>query len=85
MFHKPPTQTKDDIIKLIDFGFSKRFGETTRMHALVGTPYYVAPEVIKGDYDFKCDVWSCGVILYFFLVGTVPFDGSNPDKILEAI
>lgn len=62
-------------IKLIDFGFSKRFGKEyeKKMHALVGTPYYIAPEVIKGEYDFKCDVWSCGIILYIMLLGNPPF------------
>lgn len=38
-------------IKLIDFGLSKRFTNHTHMHTVVGTPFYVAPEVLKGDYD----------------------------------
>ena len=62
---------ENSLIKLIDFGFSKRFGKESdhMMHALVGTPNYVAPEVFTGDYDFKCDVWSLGIIMYMMLNG----------------
>ena len=61
-------------LKLIDFGLSKvleTMDET--MKGEVGTLYYMAPEVILGDYNEKCDVWSCGVILYIMLSGNPPF------------
>lgn len=47
---------KDKIIKLIDFGNAERFNDTGRMSKLVGTPSYMAPEVICKDYDAKCDI-----------------------------
>jgi calcium-dependent protein kinase len=78
-------------IKLIDFGLSKRFGAiqeadpNEKMHTIVGTPYYVAPEVLRGNYDFSCDVWSLGVILYIMLCGYPPFEGDNNKEIFKRV
>ena len=50
-----------------------------------GTAYYIAPEVIKSDYNEKCDVWSVGVILYILLSGNPPFDGVDDDDIVKSV
>ncbi len=50
-----------------------------------GTPYYIAPEVLNGDYDEKCDVWSSGVILYILLCGRLPFSGDTNQIIFDKI
>ena len=65
------------LLKIIDFGTAKEFEENEKQKLLVGTPYYIAPEVINGDYNEKCDVWSCGVILFILLSGTPPFGGKS--------
>lgn len=53
---------------------------------MLGTPLYIAPEVIEGgQYDFKVDCWSLGVILYILLSGSAPFYGKNTEEILKSI
>ena len=71
-------------VKLIDFGTAKIFSES-KNKALVGSSYYIAPEVIRGRYDEACDLWSIGVIMYIMLVGTPPFNGDDDDDILRAV
>ena len=77
---------KEGYPKLIDFGTSKL--STERSITLIGTPHYMAPEVIKGaGYDFSCDLWSLGVMCYEFMIGTLPFGDGEEDlaKIYESI
>ena len=55
------------------------------METRVGTPYYIAPEVLTGTYGPECDMWSIGVIAYILLVGCPPFHSSRVSKILHKI
>lgn len=55
------------------------------MKTLVGTPYYVAPEVLLGQYGVECDTWSLGVIMYTLLSGYLPFYGTTPGEVFERI
>jgi len=77
-------------LKVIDFGIAKRFDNSKGegppvLTTKAGTAYYIAPEVLAGRYNEKCDVWSCGVILYILLSGSPPFGGDDDDQILKAV
>lgn len=67
--------TKTLEVKILDFGLSRDIsnyfpGATTKLFSFVGTPLYVAPELIQEKpYDEKCDVWSLGVLTYYMLSG----------------
>ena len=78
-------KNKDSPIKVIDFGMSKRFDHEKYMNEKVGTAYYISPEVLKGKYDEKCDIWSAGVILYIIICGYPCFNGEDDDEIFAAI
>lgn len=55
------------------------------MNQIYGTAYYIAPEILKSDYNEKCDVWSVGVILFILLSGKPPFGGDNDKEILDSV
>ncbi|CAN0865124.1 Serine/threonine-protein kinase SAPK7 [Linum grandiflorum] len=69
-------------LKICDFGYSKSSLLHSRPKSTVGTPAYIAPEVLsRREYDGKlADVWSCGVTLYVMLVGAYPFEDQNDPK-----
>lgn len=71
-------------IKLIDFGSAEFFSKKPLSES-IGTPYYVPPEVLQGNYTEKCDLWSTGVILYILIVGVPPFDGPSSKEIFKKI
>ena len=62
----------------------KKFG-FKRLKSKVGTLYYISPEIIKGNYDEKCDIWACGVILYILLAGYPPFTGNTDKEVYNLI
>ncbi|CAB4261780.1 unnamed protein product [Prunus armeniaca] len=75
-----------DRLRLADFGSAETFGDGETMSGLVGTPYYVAPELVAGrEYGEKVDVWSSGVVLYIMLAGFPPFYGDTAAEIFEAV
>jgi len=69
-------------LKICDFGYSKSSLLHSKPKSTVGTPAYIAPEVLsRREYDGKlADVWSCGVTLYVMLVGAYPFEDPNDNK-----
>ena len=75
----------DAEIKIIDFGLSRKYSKDVKLHSVLGTPYYVAPEVLKGNYDQKCDIWSIGAMTYLLLCGKPPFNGGSDQEIFNNI
>ena len=72
-------------IKVIDFGLSRKHLSEDDLHSVVGSPFYVAPEVLAGNYDEKCDVWSIGILAYCLLVGCPPFFSTNKEEVFKKI
>jgi calcium-dependent protein kinase len=72
-------------IKIIDFGTAKIFEKNKTEKSIIGSSYYIAPEVLRQKYNEKCDTWSVGVILYMTLVGVAPFDGRTDEEIIHRI
>ncbi|KAJ9522392.1 hypothetical protein QJQ45_008319 [Haematococcus lacustris] len=72
-------------IKVIDFGTSDFCAPGQRLSQKFGTPYYVAPEVLRKDYNTSADIWSAGVIMYILLCGYPPFGGKTDAKILQRV
>ena len=75
----------DSCLKLIDFGLSKVMDGDNTLKGTVGTTFYMAPEVITGNYNEKCDIWACGIILYIMLCGKPPFYSQDEEELKKKI
>ncbi|GAX78593.1 hypothetical protein CEUSTIGMA_g6032.t1 [Chlamydomonas eustigma] len=79
----PPYQHNPPYIKLCDFGFAREWGANAHFSTVIGTPDYMAPQVLQADgakiqYDgAKADVWAMGVLLCVMLIGKFPFEGDT--------
>ncbi|KAG8364149.1 hypothetical protein BUALT_Bualt19G0096900 [Buddleja alternifolia] len=73
------------LMKLADFGLAVRILDGQSLTGIVGSPAYIAPEVLSGNYSEKVDIWSAGVLLHALLVGVLPFRGDSLESVFEAI
>ena len=76
-----------NIVKIIDFGTAIIFSKNNTDKSLTGSIYYISPEVLSKNrnYTEKCDVWSCGIIMYILLTGLPPFNGDSDEEIMRKI
>ncbi|KAH7426389.1 hypothetical protein KP509_10G000200 [Ceratopteris richardii] len=72
-------------VKLADFGLALEFSPGQKFSNMAGSAYYMAPEVLRGDYSEEVDIWSGGVIMYVLLSGMPPFYGRTEQDIFKAI
>ena len=86
---KPENLLLDDMhnVKIADFGLSNAMEDGTFLRTSCGSPNYAAPEVISGQLYAgpEVDVWSCGVILYALLCGSLPFDDESIASLFRKI
>ncbi|XP_057472051.1 calcium-dependent protein kinase 1-like [Actinidia eriantha] len=78
-------QNENSLLKTIDFGLSIFFKPGEKFNDVVGSPYYVAPEVLRKRYGPEADVWSAGVIVYILLSGVPPFWAETEQGIFEQV
>jgi len=87
------TNSSFETVKLIDFGVSKYFfdpkvpSKEITLRTKTGSLFYISPEVAQNNYkyDFKCDIWSAGVLLYIMVSGEPPFFDYNDFIVLEKV
>jgi len=80
------SKESNSVIKVGDFGSAVRVHTPKSLNIKVGTPSYVAPEILKNEpYDQSCDMWSVGVVAYVLLSGYLPFAQKDQEKKFEAI
>jgi len=74
-------QGRIDTIKIIDWEVARKYNVNNNMTYKLGYNAFKAPEVFKSDYNYKCDLWSLGCIMYYLLCGRKPFEGNTNDDI----
>ena len=81
-------ELSDFDMKILDFGsakMKKQGKQYEKLSGVTGTVYYCSPEVVKDKYDFDCDEWACGIMMYILLTGYPPFQGNDEDEIFDNI
>ena len=79
------SKSADAELKATDFGLSAFFKEGDHFSEVIGSAYYIAPEVLLNNYSNEIDIWSVGVIMYILLCGWPPFNGETEKEIFNNI
>jgi calcium-dependent protein kinase len=70
-------------VKIIDFGTARKFTKGKKLRQVIGTPFYMAPEIFNDKkYNEKADIWSIGIVMYILLTGKAPYFGNEDEKII---
>jgi len=77
--------TPDGIIKITNFTNAEAISDYEPFKDLLGTPEYLAPEMIDGLYNNSVDIWACGITLYIMLCGQAPFTGKSRQEVFDSI
>ena len=73
-------------MKILDFGSAKMKKKVKeKLSGITGTVFYCSPEIVKDRYDFECDEWACGIMMYILLTGYPPFVGDSEEEVFENI
>ena len=89
IFIKNINRPDEMMLKIINLNSAEHYNKepdiSVNLYEKIGSPYYIAPEVLRKNYNVKCDIWSAGVIFYYLLYGIFPFMGENIDEIYAKI
>jgi calcium-dependent protein kinase len=71
---------------MIDFGIATKVkSQDSKMTQVTGSPFYIAPEILRANYNLKCDIWAIGVMMFVIITSSYPFNGSTNQEVFGKI
>jgi len=79
------TPREGDVLKLSGFSLARGFEDGQGLTTKIGAAHFIAPQVFEGHYDYRCDMWSCGVVVHLLLCGCLPFAGGTDSEVMAKV